>query len=69
MYINGKMRPVETISGMVEGVIQLWYIVKTFAMSQCTPSTTIIKKEKRRKRKNLLVESGAMVCLGYIISY
>jgi hypothetical protein len=38
MYINGKMRPVETIPGMVgvgdkewgKGWIQLWYIVRTF---------------------------------------
>jgi hypothetical protein len=46
MYENGKMRHVETIPGMGEGMdkgewlkgwIQLWYIVRTFASVKIYP--------------------------------
>jgi hypothetical protein len=56
MYVNGKMRPVETISGMGEegdkgewwkGWIQLWYIVKTFVNITMYPQYNNNKKESK----------------------
>jgi hypothetical protein len=55
MYVNGKMRPVETITGMgVGGIkkkgggggVQLQYIIKTFANVTVYPQYNINKKEK-----------------------
>jgi hypothetical protein len=55
------MIPVETIPGMgiggrdwrrmMDGWIQVWYIVRTFVMPQCTPPSTTIKKRETKKKK------------------
>jgi hypothetical protein len=45
MYVNGKMKPVETIPGMERGIkrecwrgwIQLWYIVRTLVNATIYP--------------------------------
>jgi hypothetical protein len=55
MYVNRKMRPVETIPGMGEGDkgewwrawIQVWYIVRTFVSAISIPSTGIKNKIKK----------------------
>jgi hypothetical protein len=62
MYVNGKMIPVETTPGMMgggwrrmmEGWIQLWYIVKTFVNVTMYPQFNNNKKEnKTNKTKQL----------------
>jgi hypothetical protein len=58
MYVNGKMRPVETVPGMGGegikendgGVNSMMIYCKNFCkMSQCTPSPTIIRKKEMKK--------------------
>jgi hypothetical protein len=55
MYENGKMRPVETITGLGGGgtkendgggEFNCDILLKLLLMSQCTPRTTIIKINK-----------------------
>jgi hypothetical protein len=68
MYVNGKMRPVETVSGMGgQGVkesdggcefnydiLDIW--VRAF-VKQCIPSTTIKNLKKKQYPKNYHIAS------------
>jgi hypothetical protein len=55
MYVNGKMRPVEIIPGMGGGGLkENDGGLRTFVnATQCTPSTTMEKKRRKKKRSFL----------------
>jgi hypothetical protein len=69
MYVNGQMKPVETIPGIGEGRIrehdgggwiQLWYIVRTF----CKCRT--IRKKRKQEMANVWEEGYTYSTLNII---
>jgi hypothetical protein len=77
MYVNGKMRPVETVPGIVgggnkgewrKGWIQLWdiwYVIRISVMSQCTPT----QSNSQEDNQALLLEERKIKTFGTFCNY